>query len=400
MMKLTLDERRRTIGRSVLNLTNKQGPLSPIERNSLRRLMAEADDLEDDIAINARRKYDAAYRNWLRFGRDETDHSPGITAEERRILERRDMGTGGQAAGPGATAGFFVSAEFYAKVSSALAYYGPLLDPAVVTIHGTTTGAPRAYPEDNDTVISGEQLNENAQVTEQDISGLGSVVLKAFLWSSRLILVSIELAQDTDFDLDAYLADRFAIRIARAVNPKLTTGAGTTEPFGVVTQATLGAVANGSATNTGGSETGGTSIGTGDLAALEKSVDFAYRQNAKFMMHPNTLGALRQVLNKTGSPVFPGLHNAGADTIFGYDVVLNPAMDQLPTNPSSPPVTKKTVLFGDFSKFVVRRVPPIIQRLEERFIDFGKYAYIMHQRYDANLIDGGGGAVKYLSNTY
>jgi HK97 family phage major capsid protein len=75
-------------------------------------------------------------------------------------------------------------------------------------------------------------------------------------------------------------------------------------------------------------------------------------------------------------------------------------MDQLPVNPSSPPATRKTVLFGDFSKYVVRRVTPIIQRLEERFIDFGQYSYIMHQRLDGNLIDGSGGAVKYLANIY
>ena len=394
MVRLSLEDRRRTIGRSLLQLTNKAWALTANEKQSLRSLIAEAEDIEDDIQANTRRKYARAYSTWLRFGMD------GVRPEERSLLrEFRDMGTGGQAAGPGATAGFFVPADFYAKVSSALAFYGPMLDPDVVTIHETTEGAPKGYPEDNDTTIAGEQLEENAQATEEDIQGLSSVVLKAFRYSSKLVKCSIALAQDTGFDLDAYLADRFAIRIARAVNPKLTTGVGTVEPFGVVTQATLGAVANGSAANTGADD-GANTLGTGDFAALEKSVDFAYRANAKFMMHPNTLSSLRQALDKTGRSLFPELHVAGEDTISGFPVVLNPAMDQLQANPSSPPVTRKTVLYGDFSKFVVRRVTPIIQRLEERFIDFGQYAYIMHQRLDGNLIDGSGGAVKYLANVY
>ena len=75
-----------------------------------------------------------------------------------------------------------------------------------------------------------------------------------------------------------------------------------------------------------------------------------------FRRFAENLGTLRQVLDKTGRPLFPGLHNAGEDSTFGYPVVVNPAMDELPTTPNSPPVAKKPVLFGDFSKYVVRRL--------------------------------------------
>jgi len=397
MMTIKLDERRRALARSVLSLTNKTGPLSHSERDLLKRLQVEMAGLEDDIQADARRKHFQAWCGWLRHGLEQTQFQRGITPEERSILERRDLGTGG--AYPGSSVGFFAPIEFQAQVESAMKFYAPLLDAG--TIHDTITGSPKGFPVDNDTSITGEQVDENAQVSNEDIGNLNQVMLRSFKYSSRLVRVSMDLVADVGFDLPGYLADRFGVRIARALNPKLTTGSGTTEPFGVVTQATLGAAAVGSSSNTGGSETGGTSIGTDDFAALEGSVDVAYRRNARWMLHPDTLTALRKVKNKMGQPVFPALHASGEARIMNYPIVLNPHMDPLPTMPNSPPVAKKTVLFGDFSKYVIRRVPPMVMRLEERFIDFGgQIAFVMFQRFDAALLDGGGGAAKVLTNVY
>jgi len=396
----SLSERRNVLARMTLGLVNKPTALTTDERTRLSAIRGEMDALESDLRADAERRHAAAFRSYLRAGLGpRMDAIPELTSEERRILtERRDMGTGGQAAGPGATAGFFVPAEFSERVNSAAKFYGPMLD--LATIQDTVSGAPRAYPEDNDTSVSGEQVDENSSVTiGTDISNLNGVVLKSFKYSSKLIKVSIELVQDAGFDLEAYLADRFAIRIARALHPKLTTGAGTTEPVGIVTAAAVGATASGYSSNDG-SAAGPNTIGTDDLVALEASVDPAYRRGAVFMLHPNTLAALRKVKDKNGRPVFPDLHGGGQNRILNYPVALNPDMDQLQTNAGSPPVTRKTVAFGNVSKYVVRRVPMMVLRLEETYVEEAAIAYLAFQRYDANLIDGGGGAVKLLTNVY
>ena len=68
------------------------------------------------MQADTERKLGAAFRSWLRNGLTRTEFSPGITPEERAILENRDTGTGGGAAFPGSLAGYFIPAEFYDRV--------------------------------------------------------------------------------------------------------------------------------------------------------------------------------------------------------------------------------------------------------------------------------------------
>jgi len=397
----SLSERRNTLARMTLSLVNKPTALTTDERSRLTQLRYEMDSLETDLQAESRAKYYGAVKAFLRNGLNPSSHFPGVSAEEKRILqERRDLGTGGGAAGLAGVNNLgvnFVPMEFYDKVTSAEKYYGPLLD--LATIIDTDHGAPLPLPEDNDATVAGTQVNENLDGPASDVSGLASVTLKSFKYSSLFIKVSMELVRDTGFDLEAYLVDRFAIRIARAVHPKLTNGVGTTEPYGIITQAAVAGTAAGAGTNDGSS--GANTIGTDDATTLEKSVDPAYRsRGAHYMMHPNTLASMRSVKDKQGRPVFPGLQGGGVDTINNYPVALNPDMDQLQTQAGSPPITRKVLAFGDFSAYKIRRVRPTILRLEERFVDFGLVGFLMFHRMDANLIDGGGGAVKVLQNVY
>jgi len=204
--------------------------------------------------------------------------------------------------------------------------------------------------------------------------------------------------QDVGFALETYLAERFAIRIARAAMPHFTNGVGTTQPWGVLTRAASAGTAVGAISNDGTSAAN--TLGTDDFATLEASVDPAYRRNAVWMVHSNTLAALRKVKDKNGRPVFPDLHAGGEDRIINYPVITNPNMGQLQAAPSSPQVASITVAFGDFSKYLIRRAPSAILRLEERPIDYSQTWFILFSRMDGDLIDGGGGAVKTLQNLY
>jgi len=190
------------------------------------------------------------------------------------------------------------------------------------------------------------------------------------------------------------LAARFGTRLARAANPRFTTGTGVGEPTGFLNVASVGAVAVGSSPNDGGS-TAGNSIGTDDIANLELSLDPAYRSGASYMMHPGTQNMLSRLKDKNGHPLYGDMR-----TLRGYPVALNANMDQVPTTPSSPQIVAKTVAFGDFSKYVIRRAPLLVSRLGTRFIEYGQIAYLAIQRMDGNLIDGDGSSVKLLANHY
>jgi HK97 family phage major capsid protein len=343
-------------------------------------------------------KYSVAFRDYLRHGQAE------MSPESRQLLsqhkaEFRDMGIGTNTLG-----GYFVPQGFVYKIEEALKYYGDMLN--VAEIMDTATGQTLPYPTDNDTTVVGEIVGEGTQVSTADVS-IGHINFGAFKFSTKMIKLSLELLQDSAFDMEAYLQKKMAVRLGRILNTKFTVGVGTTEPNGIVTatvanQGTaqvwgtgsgvgIPLIAAGSSTNDGGSETGGTSIGYGDLVNLEHSVDPLYRKGAKFMFHDTTLRYLKTLLDKYGRPLWvPGMTAGAPNTVLTYGYSINNDMAQIAVN-------AKTVLFGDLSKYLIRRVKELgILRLNERFADYGQVAFIGFARYDGNLLDAGTHPVNYL----
>ncbi|MEO8100577.1 MAG: phage major capsid protein [Acidobacteriota bacterium] len=350
------------------------------------------------------RDYRAAFSRYLRAGRSE------LSMEDRAILrldrlDVRDMGTGGQAAYPGATSGFFVPVGFVNNVESAMKYSGPMLSgdgsgkDGLPTMMSTETGNPLPWATDNDTTVAGERIAENQPVNAADVT-LGSVIFGAYKYSTKLVKVSIELLQDSAFDLEPYLAEKFGARIGRIVNTETTlgTGAGDSMPEGIVPMAELGATAVGSGTNDG---VGGlNTVGSDDLISLEHSVDIVYRRGARYMLHDGTLRFLKTLKDKQGRPLWqPGLAVNAPDTINGYAYAVNNDMDQLQTEANSPVVTRKTVLFGQLSKFTIRRVKELsVLRLSEKYAEYGQVAFLGFARFDSKMLDAGTHPVKYLKN--
>ena len=349
------------------------------------------------------REYRDAFRAYLARGRGELSMQQRATLRHDRI-EARDMGTGGEAAYPGATSGFFVPVGFQHKVEEALKYFGPMLNEDVVTLMDTGDGAPMPYPTSNDTAVMGELIGENQQVTMADVN-VGMVMFGAWKLSTKLVKVSLELIEDSAFDIEAFLIDQFASRIGRAANSYLTTGLGSasSQPYGIVPATVVGglsATAAGSYTNDGVG--GGNTIGSDDLTTLEHLVDPLYRPGAKYMMSDPVLRSLKMIKDKYGRPLWmPGVRDKEPDTINGYEYAINPYMASLQTQASSPVVTNITMLFGAMKKYTVRRVRALsVLRLGERFADFGQVAFLGFYRFDGQLLDAGTHPVALLQNAY
>jgi HK97 family phage major capsid protein len=302
--------------------------------------------------------------------------------------ERRDMGTGGGNALQGTGGGYFVPVGFVDAVEEGMKWYGDMLRSS--TIMRTATGQPLPWPNDNDTTNTGELVGEGAAVSEGDLT-LGNIVFGAFKYSTKMIKVSIEMLQDSAFDLESYVKDKFAIRLGRIINTHTTTGAGTTLPKGIVPASTVGPTATGASLNDGGTETGGTSIGSDDLIELEHSVDKSYRRDAAYMAHDSTIKTLKKLKDKYGRPLWlPGIAVAAPDTINGYEYFTNNDMATIAVN-------AKTLLFGALKKYVIREVKELaILRLNERYAELGQVAFLGFARYDGNLLDPGTHPVKYL----
>lgn len=312
------------------------------------------------------------------------DGPSALTVEERKALknytatERRDMGVGTTTLG-----GYFVPQGFVQKVEVAQKYYGKMLESS--DIMDTATGNPLPYPSSNDTGVTGEIVGEGQQVSDQDVT-IGRVEFGAYKFSTKMVKVSIELMQDSAFDMEKFLIDAFGLRLGRILNTKFTVGSGSSEPEGLITAVGTGnaVTAVGSSANDGSGATGANSIGWIDLVKTEHKVDPWYRQGASWQFHDSTLSALKQNLDKYGHPLWvPGVTSNAPDTILSYPYWINNDMATIGAN-------NVTVAFGQMKKYIVRRVKELgVLRLTERFADYGQIAFIGFARYDGNLIDAG-----------
>ncbi len=185
--------------------------------------------------------------------------------------------------------------------------------------------------------------------------------------------------------MEAEIRRAFAERIGRGVGEHLTTGAGTTVPWGIVTRSTEGVevpLDSGNAAN----------LDFDDLLELEHSVDPAYRRDPScaWMFNDRTLKRLRKIKDLEGRYIWqPAEAAAGArPSILGYRYVVNQAMADVG-------IQERSVVFGAMSRYIVRRVRELaILRLSERFAEFAQIAFVGLARFDGELIDTG--AVKHL----
>jgi len=286
-----------------------------------------------------------------------------------------------QSTGNDAAGGYFIPTGFYGQIVEAQLAYGGMLTPGLCNAFDTSTGNPLPIVTDNDTSNEGAILGENTQVTEQDVS-LGQVTLNGPTFTSKIVLVSNQLLQDSAFDLDSYLAKKFGIRLGRARNRQFTSGDGANKPRGCIVAATKAETC-----------ASATTIAPDEVIDLVHAVDPAYRQgpSTRFMMHDTTLRELKKKKDGQGRYLWlAGFATKEPDTINGYPYVINQHMDQIATG-------NKTLAFGDFSTYFIRNIGGIqVLRLVERYADYNQTGFVAFQRSDGNLIDAGTHPVQYL----
>lgn len=358
----TLEERERKIQDRAAGaiLPNVNGALSEDER--------KAHD----------QKLKSAFRKWMSAGKE------GLNPEESAILQQRYRRDNDQSVNMALTVtttggGYLVPTGFSDKLEEALKFYGGIASTA--EIFETESGAPLPYPTANDTATMASLIGINTQVSETD-PGFNNVIFNAYKFTSGVVLVPIELLEDSYFDIDGYMARAFGERFGRAWNHYGTVGTGSSQPTGLM-------VALASASQNLVLATGNTTTVTGDnLIDLEHNVDIAYRSKGKYMLNDGTLKILRKLKDSYGRylwiPAADGGFSGGNPArLNGYEYVVNNDM-------AVPAANAYTIAFGDLSKFKVRQVKGYsMMRLAERYADYGQVGFIAFQRWDSNLLDAG-----------
>jgi HK97 family phage major capsid protein len=323
-------------------------------------------------------EYRSVFKKWITGG------SEILTGEERNILYTNGTNeeTRALSATTGGAGGYTVPQGFYDQIIDAMKWYGGMRN--VAYVFGTDQGNTLPIPTSNDTNNIGELVAENTQVGTQDLQ-FGQANLGAYKFSSKLVLVPIELLQDSAFDIESFIATKLGQRIGRANNQYFTTGTGTNQPQGIVTAASLGKTgANGQTT----------AVTFDDLVDLEHAVDKAYREKAKFMFHDLTLKAVKKLKDSQGRPLWlPGIAFKEPDTINGYTFEINNDMAQMAAS-------AKSIVFGDMSNYWIRDVKAIqVVRFNEKYMDYGQVGFLAFSRADGKLVNAGMNPVAYYQNS-
>lgn len=320
-------------------------------------------------------EYRDAFAQFFKFGYN------GLDAEQRSILKTgfKNMAESRAQSTTAAAGGYLIAPEYLPELERALKDYSGVMQ--VARIVPTSTGANMPWPTVDGTSRKATIVAENAASTPTDFT-FGQKTLDAFMYRD-MAAASLELVQDSAFDIGAFIQESFGESFGRGLNDHFTVGTGSGQPNGLVTASTAGKTAALTSAFT-----------RSEIVDLVHSVDSGYRRSMKcgFMFHDLVLAAIKKLAigASDATPLWQvSMREGEPDKLEGFPYWVNNDMSSAFTT------GQKLILFGDYNKYIVRQVLGItIRRLEERFIDNGQIGYIAFARYDGELSNTA--AVKHL----
>lgn len=325
-------------------------------------------------------EYRHVFHKFIARGGDPSE----LSSEERQVLRagyQKSVEERAQTVGTATAGGYTVPTELADQIIKTMKDWGPMYDDAVCTVLNTSSGNPIDLPTIDDT---GKTVSKHAEGEAVDDTGakdavFGKKTLGAYVYDTDFIRFSLELAQDSIFNMEALLGSLLGERLARGANRELTIGDGVDDPEGIVTGSSQGKVAAATLALTGD-----------ELIDLLHSVNSAYRRSpkARWMFADTTLAVIRKLKDGQGNYLWQmgDVTKSQPGTLLGYQYSIN---DDVPTIAAG----AKPVIFGDMSKYFVRKVgSPVIGVLKERFWPDLAIAGLI--RFDGKL--GDQAAIKHL----
>lgn len=334
---------------------------------------------------NAKNKETAAIRAFLTGG------ISNLTPEQRAIMVARQTPDIRNAMSTTTTTegGYTTATEYYKSLEVALKLYGGVRP--VAKIVRSASGIDMNFPTADPTGEVGELLAQNAAAATGE-TAFGNVAVSVYKYSSKKIALPFELVQDTFIDIEAYINDILAMRIGRITNQHYTTGTGSAQPRGVVVAAASGKVGTTGQTLT---------VIYDDLVDLEHSLNPLYRKlpGVGYMMADSSVKVVRKIKDSQSRPLFVPGYEVGVpggepDRLMGRPIYVNDDMAAMAAN-------AKSILFGAFSKYVVRDVMDLtlFRMTDSAFTLNGQVGFVGFMRTGGNLVDNSGASVKYYQNS-
>lgn len=267
-----------------------------------------------------------------------------------------------QTEGTPAEGGYMVPPGFRQKLVEVKKRFGGIA--SVAESFSTTTGNPIEWPTLDDTANDGGVAAEGSATSDGADMVFGTVSLGAYKYASggagnNPLKVSVELLQDSAFDVQDLVSRALGRRIARSQAKDFAIGDGSGNPLGLF-HATADVQ-----TASGGD------ITYAALLDLVHAVDPDYRENGVFVMNDGTLKMVRGLLDANDRPIWQPAQTAGIQTLpggilLGRPVVIDQAAPDFSAtatdDPGGSPVAGEAYMaFGDIAEaFVIRNVRDVV----------------------------------------
>lgn len=285
-----------------------------------------------------------AFENYLRTGVPNADIANLRVAPERFA--------NAQSEGVTTAGGYMVPTTFRQKLTEVRKAFGGI--ESVADSFDTGDGRPVEWPTINDTANLGAITAENATFQGGADMVFGTVTLGAYKYTSTgtgnsPLKVSVELAQDSAFNIGDLVARKLGERIHRKEAQHWATGTGVGEPLGLVAS---------SLTPDEDVDVADT-CDYDDLMDTYDRLDAAYEEGAVWVMKKNTWSQIRGLVDTAGRPIIQnsleGIAGAPAKQLLGFPVVIDEAMPTL-----SSAADGLFIAFGNIREaYVIRRVAPV-----------------------------------------
>ena len=358
------------------------------------------------------RKRELALRGWIRddYATDE-EYQARQDLRLRRAVEigngsqhiHRDMAADSLAytRSSGSLKGYLLSPEYRANLSAYQFNLGGslvgqqtadrlevnMLSIGALRRAGTTIttsgGNLITYPTVDDTSNTGALVGE-AVASSETLPSFNGISYGAHKYTSNIIPVPRELIEDSGYDIVSYLVNEaIPRRLTDVTEGHFATGDGAGKPRGLVTDASQGV------------ETASqTAFTRKEIEQLKFSVDESYRSQpgCGWAMHDSVMAQVRILQDSNG--VFNFINGTDPnlpERLSGYPVFITNKMA------STLVQSAKVMLFGQLSKYWIRRAGGVLlRRAEEYYFSQDMIAFVAFVREDAKLMDAGTKPVKYL----
>ena len=356
---------------------NENGILSAEDSEAYDRMEAEITDLTH--AIDRAQKMEAMEAELSKAVNSPIVGQPSAQVEEKtgrasnayrqdfdNMLRGKRMVHNVMEEGVDANGGYLVPTEFERKVVTGLDEENVIRPLATVI----KTESERKIPVAANRSVA-TWTAENAAYTGSNPT-FDQKTLDAYKLTD-LIKVSIELLQDSAFDLDSYLAAEIARAFGIGEEEAFCVGTGSGQPTGIFT-------ANGG--SVGVTAAAVDKVTAEEIIDLTYSLKSPYRKNASFIMNDATIAAIRKL--KDGNGVYlwqPALQQGQPDKLLGYDLY---------TSAYAPTMAAGALAaaFGDIKAgyWIADRMGRTVQRLNELYSTNGQVGFVATERLDGKVI--------------